>query len=306
MPRERTETVEIRSSTRRRARCARWCGSGRSSCGFEPGRPDQDRHGGERAGAQHARATAAAAPCGSSCSTNGVRRGLRLDLRGPGSGHRRHRAGAQGRLHHRRRPGPRARRRAAAGRTSSRSSPRRARARGSRSRDGSELRCAPDATCPAGRRSAAVGEARRAGDHGRWRASGSTRPTRTTSRSSSPSSPPILARTRGRRAAVAPAPADGGWRGSSSSRSTRARAWRTWRRPARTATRPPARRAPAWARSRRMSDGSTSTPRPAGDGGVARFVRRRRGSAATPTGWMSAGVCRGRCRARSSAATPGR
>jgi hypothetical protein len=43
------------------------------------------------------------------------------DLRGPGAGHRRHRAGAEGRLHHRRRPGPRARRREAPVRTSSRS-----------------------------------------------------------------------------------------------------------------------------------------------------------------------------------------
>ena len=35
------------------------------AAGLQPGRPDEDRHRRERAGAQHARSTAAAAPCGS-------------------------------------------------------------------------------------------------------------------------------------------------------------------------------------------------------------------------------------------------
>ena len=44
----------------------------------------------------------------------GGRRGVRLDLRGQGARHRRHRAGAQGRLHLRQGHGPRPRRRQAA------------------------------------------------------------------------------------------------------------------------------------------------------------------------------------------------
>ena len=50
---------------------------------------------------------------------DGARRGAAPGLRGPGPGHRRHRAGAEGRLHDRRRARARARRRAAARRTSS-------------------------------------------------------------------------------------------------------------------------------------------------------------------------------------------
>ena len=73
--------------------------------------------------------------CASSALRDGRARGLRLTF-DDRARHRRHRAGAEGRLHHRQRPRPRPQRRQAAVQRVRTSAPSRARARASRSRDG--------------------------------------------------------------------------------------------------------------------------------------------------------------------------
>ena len=82
--------------------------------------------------------TAAAAPPGWKRSRTEAPQGPAASVRGQGAGHPGHRAGADGRLHHGRRPGPGARAARSGCRTSSRSTRRWARAPASPSRDGSK------------------------------------------------------------------------------------------------------------------------------------------------------------------------
>ena len=109
----RTEKLPVETSRGRRPRPPGGARVGRRAR-LQPGRSDQDRHRRQRAGAQHARSTAAAARASSRACTTATRRGLRLTFEDQGPGHRRHRAGAARRLHHRQRARPRPGRRDAA------------------------------------------------------------------------------------------------------------------------------------------------------------------------------------------------
>ena len=82
---ERTELLPVRSSNdivRVRQLMREWAVAG----GVQPGGPDQDRHGRQRAGAEHAWSTAAGAPRGVELLADGGRRGLRLTCEDQGPG----------------------------------------------------------------------------------------------------------------------------------------------------------------------------------------------------------------------------
>ncbi len=150
--RRRTSCACARSCASGRSRSASaWSTRPRSSPRRASSRATRSIHGGGGEVALH-RARA-----------NGTRKGLRLVFADAGPGHRRHRAGAEGRLHHRRRAGPRPGRREAACRTSSRSSRSPARARASPSRAGSdEPPCADSRDRRAERRRRGAARSRRA------------------------------------------------------------------------------------------------------------------------------------------------
>ena len=105
-------TRAVRTRRGRRPRAPGWCASGRSPLGFSLVDQTKIVTAASELARNTARSTAAAGRCALEALNDGAAARRAADLRGPGPGHRRHRAGAEGRLHHRQRPRPRPRRRA--------------------------------------------------------------------------------------------------------------------------------------------------------------------------------------------------
>ena len=105
----RAETLPLQTDEHVVHRAAGGAGAG-GRAGLQPGRSDEDRHGRERARAQHDRARRRRRRRLIESDRRRVAPRAAADVRGPRSRHRRHRAGDERRLLDRRRPGPRARR----------------------------------------------------------------------------------------------------------------------------------------------------------------------------------------------------